>query len=75
VGACRTSRCSGRQSFQRAQEQGRLPTTAEAAYSKLRHVPLSLSLGFFEEATQRLQQVLPAMSPATSCYSPSRETV
>lgn len=57
---------SGRQSFQRAQEQGRLPTTAEAAYSKLRHVPLSLSLGFFEEATQRLQRVLPATPPAVS---------
>lgn len=57
---------SGRQSFQRAQEQGRLPTTAEAAYSKLRHVPLSLSLGFFEEATQRLGQVLPAAPPAAS---------
>jgi hypothetical protein len=57
---------SGRQSFQRAQEQGRLPTTAEAAYSKLRHVPLSLSLGFFEEATQRLGQVFPAAPPAVS---------
>lgn len=57
---------SGRQSFQRAQEQGRLPTTAETVYSKLRHVPLSLSLGFFEEATQRLGQVLPTTPPAVA---------
>jgi hypothetical protein len=57
---------SGRQSFQRAQEQGRLPTTAEAVYSKLRHVPLPLSLGFFEETTQRLGQVLPTTPPAVA---------
>jgi len=57
---------SGRQSFQRAQEQGRLPTTSETVYSKLRHVPLSLSLGFFEEATQRLAPLLPATAAAVS---------
>ena len=57
---------SGRQSFQRAQEQGRLPTTSETVYSKLRHVPLSLSLGFFEEATQRLAPLLPATAAAVA---------
>lgn len=51
---------SGRQSFQRAREQGRLPASSEAVDSKLRHVPLSLSLGFFAEASQRLRQVLPS---------------
>ncbi|MGH7172083.1 MAG: hypothetical protein ACRELF_20460 [Gemmataceae bacterium] len=57
---------SGRQSFQRAHEQGRLPTSAEAVYSKLRHVPLSLSLGFFAEASQRLLQLLPSSLQATT---------
>jgi hypothetical protein len=57
---------SGRQSFQRAQEQGRLPTSAEAVYSKLRHVPLSLSLGFFAEGSERLRQLLPRPLRATT---------
>jgi hypothetical protein len=57
---------SGRQSFQHAKEQGRLPTSAEAVYSKLRHVPLSLSLGFFTEATQRLRQLMPGPLRATT---------
>ena len=57
---------SGRQSFQRAREHGRLPTSAEAVYSKLRHVPLTLSLGFFAEASQRLCQLLPSPLIATT---------
>lgn len=56
---------SGRQSCQRAHEQGRMPTSTEAVYSKLRHVPLTLSLGLFAEASQRLQQVLPTPLRAT----------
>jgi hypothetical protein len=57
---------SGRQSFQRAQEQDRLPTSAEAVYSKLRRVPLTLSLGFFTEATARLRELAPAPLRATT---------
>jgi hypothetical protein len=50
---------SGRQSFTRAQEQGTLATSSEAVYGKLRRVPLSLSLGFFTEGTERLRALLP----------------
>ena len=38
---------SGRASFQRAEEQGTLPTCQEAVYHKLGRVPIPLSLGFF----------------------------
>jgi hypothetical protein len=50
---------SVRQSFTRAREQGTLATSNEAVYGKLRRVPLSLSLGFFIEGTERLRALLP----------------
>jgi Transposase DDE domain len=50
---------SGRQSFQRADEQGTLPTSAEAAYGKLRRVPVSLSLGFLEDISAHLRELFP----------------
>lgn len=50
---------SGRQSFQRAQEQGTLPTSREAVYAKLRRIPMSLSLGFLESTGGRLQTLFP----------------
>ena len=50
---------SGRASFQRAEEQGTLPTCQEAVYHKLGRVPIPLSLGFFEDASQELREVLP----------------
>jgi hypothetical protein len=53
-------RGSGRASFRRAQEQGTLPTSAEAVYGKLRRLPLPLSLGLVEEVTARLLPLLPA---------------
>jgi Transposase DDE domain len=56
---------SGRQSFQRAKEQGTLATSIEAVYAKLRRVPLSLSLGFFAEGTARLRALLPVGLTAT----------
>jgi hypothetical protein len=55
---------SGRQSFQRAQQQGMLPTSMEAAYAKLRRVPISLSLGLLETASQRLQELFPDTATA-----------
>jgi hypothetical protein len=48
-----------RQSFLRAQEEGDLPATHEAAYGKLRRVPLSLSKGFLLEATHQLLPLFP----------------
>jgi hypothetical protein len=57
---------SGRQSFTRAREHGRLPTSNEAVYGKLRRVPLSLSLGFFTEGTARLRALLPPLHVATA---------
>jgi hypothetical protein len=50
---------SGRQSFLRAEEQGQLTATVRAAYGKLSRIPLSLSVGFFAEATARLQELFP----------------
>jgi len=55
---------SGRQSFQRAAEDGLLPTSVEAAYGKLRRVPMSLSLGFLEEISAHLRQIFPASASA-----------
>jgi hypothetical protein len=46
--------------FQKAQDQGTLPTVIEAIYGKLRRVPLPLSQGLLFEATARLRQVFPA---------------
>lgn len=56
---------SGRQSFTRAREQGTLATSSEAVDGKLRRVPLSLSLGFFLEGTNRLRTLLPSHHLAT----------
>jgi hypothetical protein len=53
-------RGSARQSLQRAQEQGDLPTCKEAAYGKLRRIPIPLSTGFFEEVTALMGPLLPA---------------
>jgi Transposase DDE domain len=50
---------SGLQSFQRAQEQGELPTSLAAAYGKLRRIPIELSAGFFEEVSERIRPLLP----------------
>jgi hypothetical protein len=50
---------SGRQSFRRAQEQGELPTCMEAPYGKLRRLPISLSLGFFEDVTELMGPLMP----------------
>ncbi len=55
---------SGRQSFQRADEEGLLPTSVEAVYGKLRRIPMALSLGFLEEVSTRLRQTFPASASA-----------
>jgi Transposase DDE domain len=50
---------SARQSFQRAKEQGNLPTCPEAVYGKLRRIPLRLSLAFMEELTKLIRGLRP----------------
>jgi len=52
-------RGSGRQSFEHAREDGRLPVSIQAAFGKLRRVPVRLSEGFLAECTDRLRQVFP----------------
>lgn len=52
-------RGSAHQTFLKAQQEGSLETTVEAAYGKLKRVPLGLSQAFFAEATARLEAVLP----------------
>jgi hypothetical protein len=51
---------SGYRSFQHAVENEELEATIRAVYGKLGRVPISLSVGFFGDATRRLEQVLPA---------------
>lgn len=51
---------SGHRSFQHAVENEELQATIRAAYGKLGRVPISLSVGFFGDATRRLEQVFPA---------------
>jgi Transposase DDE domain len=51
---------SGHRSFQNAVENEELEATIRAMYGKLARVPISLSVGFFGEATRRLEQVFPA---------------
>lgn len=50
---------SGRQSFVAAEKQGILTTSHKAVYGKLERIPISLSLGFFEEAAERIREVMP----------------
>jgi len=52
-------RGSGRQSFQRAREQGELPTCEEAVYGKLRRIPIPLGTGFFEDVSELMRPLLP----------------
>jgi hypothetical protein len=53
-------RGSGRQSFTRSIERGDLEASIQAAYGKLRRIPLSLSTGLLSEASARLQALFPA---------------
>jgi Transposase DDE domain len=55
---------SGLASFERADEQGALPTCQEAVYGKLRRVPPELSIAFIENGTKRLEALLPTGTSA-----------
>jgi hypothetical protein len=50
---------SGHQGFQRAKKEGDLETDVRSVDRKLSHLPISLSMGFFQEATKRLQKIYP----------------
>jgi hypothetical protein len=52
-------RGSGRQSFEHAREDDQLPVSIQAAFGKLRRVPIELSQGFLAECTDRLREVFP----------------
>jgi len=52
-------RGSGRQSFEHARETDQLPVSIQAAFGKLRRVPIELSQGFLAECTDRLRAVFP----------------
>jgi hypothetical protein len=54
---------SGRQSFERAQEDGTLAVAISSAFEKLGNLPLSLSESFLEEGTHRLHELLPKSLP------------
>jgi hypothetical protein len=49
----------GRQSFEHAREADQLPVSIQAAFGKLRRVPIELSQGFLTECTDRLREVFP----------------
>jgi len=51
---------SGRQSFARSIEKEELEASIQAAYGKLRRVPLSLSMGLLSESSARLAELFPA---------------
>lgn len=50
---------SGRQSFTRSIENGDLNASIQAAYGKLRRIPLSLSVGLLSESSARLHGLFP----------------
>lgn len=63
---------SGRQAFERAKEEGRLPVTVTSAFEKLSNVPLEVSESFLGQGTKRLQEVLPCdalIHAQASCWA------
>lgn len=50
---------SARQSFVRAEEEGRLPVAVNNAYGKLARLPLPLSVAFLAEGAERLRGLSP----------------
>jgi hypothetical protein len=58
-------RGSGRRCFEKAKEAGRLDASIIAAFGKLRRLPISLSMGFLTNITQRLLELFPPTIEAT----------
>jgi hypothetical protein len=57
---------SGRASFAKAREQGRLAVTPRAVYGKLGRMPPAVSAALLREATARARGVLPAGGPTAA---------
>src|SRR5262245_21074195 len=55
-------RGSAHQTFQQAIDDESLEASVQAMYGKLRRIPLTLSLGLFTEAAQRLRTVAAAVA-------------
>ena len=62
-------RGSGRQAFEHAREADQLPVSIQAAFGKLRRVPLGLRQGFLAECTDRLRQTFPKAALKTAPQS------
>jgi Transposase DDE domain len=63
---------SGRQAFERGREAEILPVSISSSYEKLGHLPLPLSETLLEEATQRMNAILPeipAVDPLPKCWA------
>jgi len=58
-------RGSGRQTFEHAQEADQLPVSIQAAFGKLRRVPVELSQGLLAECTDRLREAFPKTARKT----------
>jgi len=50
---------SGRRAMLQAQEREELEASMQAAYGKLRRIPISLSNGFLARTTDRLREIFP----------------
>jgi hypothetical protein len=55
---------SGRQSFERAAEEGQLQASIQAAYGKLGRIPIPLSEALLAYGTERLRALLPGSTPS-----------
>lgn len=53
---------SARESFDRANEAGAMPVSVQAAYGKLRRIPIKVSEAFLAECPDRLRGVMPAIA-------------
>jgi hypothetical protein len=51
-------RGSAHQAFRHAQERGTLETSVQAVYTRLATIPINVSMGFFSEATARLDAIV-----------------
>jgi Transposase DDE domain len=58
---------SGRQAFERGQEEEKLPVSIGSTYEKLGNLPLRVSEAMLEEGTARLHQLLP-VNPAVDPF-------
>ena len=56
---------SGRDTFEHAKEADQLPVSIQAAFGKLRRIPIGLSQGFLAECTDRLREVFPTTASRT----------